>query len=66
MTPLTYESPPVQYLDGSMEHLCDDSISSVKLEDSGRISEAPEEVIIRRSGGRQLEAFVTQIGRAHV
>ena len=40
-----------------MEHFCDDSTSSI--ENSGRTSEAPEEVIIRKSGGRQLEAFVT-------
>ena len=40
-----------------MEHLCDDSISSV--ENSGRTSETPEEIFIRKSGGRQLEAFVT-------
>ena len=57
MSPLIYESPPVQYLDGSMEPYCDDSTSSV--ENSGRTSEPPEEVLIRRSGGRQLEAFVT-------
>ena len=40
-----------------MEHFCDDSTSSI--ENSGRTSEAPEEIFIRRSGGRQLEAFVT-------
>ena len=57
MSPLIYESPPVQYLDRTMEHLRDDSTSWI--ESSGKTSEEPEEVIIRGSGGRQLEAFVT-------
>ena len=58
MSPLNYESPPVQYLDRTMEQLCDDSTSWI--ESSGKTSEEPE-VIIRQSGGRQLEAFVTLV-----